>query len=772
MNTQDINSITSPQDFTQQFINQTNQSIFLTGKAGTGKTTLLRAIVDSTHKKTVIVAPTGIAALNAGGVTIHSFFLLPFAGFIPDHVQQNQISSHIKFESKATLQRHIGFNKVKQNLIRNVELLVIDEVSMLRADLLDAMDWTLRNVRKNNTPFGGVQVLFIGDLLQLPPVVKPEEWSILSRYYKGIFFFNAHAVQESKPLYIELEKIYRQDDEQFISILNNLRNNRISESDREHLNQYVNPTFDAIENKGFITLTTHNVKADRINENALENLKETKYTYEADIKGEFPAHLFPLEANLNLKKGAQIIFIKNDTNFEKAFYNGKMGEISRLSKDEIEVCFPSENKKLLLDKYEWTNIKYKLNEGTGEIEEDIAGTFVHYPIKLAWAITVHKSQGLTFDKAVLDVSDVFAPGQAYVALSRLRSLNGLVLKSSFNLNGLRNDESVVQFSENKTSNERLEQHLNLQRKVYLLNELEKCYDWYDYQTKWSLFEISSRKKIAKVKTSNDDSWILAQTQICQNAHENTKKFINQIHGIFANPNLDWEFLQNRSEAAHNHFYTILDTQIYILLKHKLEASRVKGTKGYLESLDEMIELAMLHIQRMKRTKAIISTMVNGNELNKFAYTKDDMLIYLQAKSAKIQHEMRTSNTNLYDLEDLETEIILKSIKAKKEKADKTEKVPKKDTYVQTLELIEQGLNIDEISKKRMFAKSTIEGHIARLILDEKLEISKVMTKERFSEIENIVGDLKGKALSEIKEECEDRVSYGELKIYQAVKAKD
>ncbi|MFN6075965.1 MAG: helix-turn-helix domain-containing protein [Fluviicola sp.] len=766
MNTQYNNSNTSPQDFIQQFINQTNQSIFLTGKAGTGKTTLLREIVETTHKRTVIVAPTGIAALNAGGVTIHSFFLLPFGGFIPDFVQQSQLNYGAKFESRSTLSRHASFNKVKQNLMRNLELLIIDEVSMLRADLLDAIDWTLRNVRKNNKPFGGVQVLFIGDLLQLPPVIKNEEWSVLSRYYAGIFFFNAHVIHEAPPLYIELEKIYRQDDETFISILNNLRNNRISESDKATLNKYVNPTFDTSKNEGYITLTTHNVKADRINELALANLKEKSYQYEADIKGEFPPHLFPLEANLTLKKGAQVIFIKNDISFEKNFYNGKMGRIQSLSNDEIEVFFPDEKKTIVVDKYEWTNIKYKLNEGTGEIEEEVIGTFVHYPIKLAWAITVHKSQGLTFEKAVLDVSDVFAPGQAYVALSRLKSLKGLVLKSSFQLNGLSNDESVVRFSDNKSSFDQLDSALKIQRKNYLYTELSKCYDWYDYQTKWSMFELQSRKKVGKIKDVSADAWILAQTQITQNAHETTKKFVGQLNTIFLQENLDWDHLHSRIEAAYLHFYEVLDKQVYILLKHKAEIGKSKGNKGYLEELDEIIELAVSHIQQMRRTKELVTTLTTGKELNKFSFSREDSLIYLQGKIAKIQHEIRSTKTTLYDEDDVETEIMFKSLKAKKEKEKKPEK---KDTYTQTLELIKKGMTLEEVAKERLFALTTIEGHVARLIMDEKIDVSEVMSLERLSEIEDLVGEIEGKSLTELKEKCENKVSYGELKILQASK---
>ena len=429
--------------FVEQFINQTSQSIFLTGKAGTGKTTLLRRIMASTHKNAVIVAPTGIAALNAGGVTIHSFFQLPFAGFIPEFGAQPAFSESVKYETKQTLLRHFTMNKTRLKMIRNIDLLIIDEVSMLRADLLDAIDWTLRNIRRVQEPFGNVQVLFIGDLLQLPPVVKQEEWQILRNHYQGIFFFHAKVLQETQPLYIELSKIYRQQDQDFIQLLNQLRNNQMSSEDLQILNQYVRPDFDANKEEGYITLSTHNAKADQINAIALEALPEKLWSYAAEITGDYPKHLYPLEPTLELKLGAQVMFIKNDLSLEKNYFNGKMGKIKALSSDEILVEFPEEKKTINVEKFEWSNIRYELNAATGEVEEKTIGTFVHYPLKLAWAITVHKSQGLTFDKAVLDVSEVFAPGQAYVALSRLRTLSGLVLTQTMRIYGLSNDQQVM-----------------------------------------------------------------------------------------------------------------------------------------------------------------------------------------------------------------------------------------------------------------------------------------------------------------------------------------
>ena len=301
-----------------QFINQTHRSVFLTGKAGTGKTTILKEIIRTTHKNTAVVAPTGIAALNAGGVTIHSMFQLPFGGFIPDN-SSPQFLENSKFESRATLRRHFKMSGLKKAVIRNLELLIIDEVSMLRADLLDAIDFMMQTVRKKNRPFGDVQVLFIGDLLQLPPVIRDDEWRTLSKYYRGKFFFNAHVIEQNPPLYIELSKIFRQTDDAFISILNNLRNNRMTSHDVQILNQHVQPNFDLKTNKGYITLTTHNVKADEINTKSLLDLTGKSHFYKAEIVDDFPDKIFPLEEQLELKIGAQVMFVKNNFDTENNY---------------------------------------------------------------------------------------------------------------------------------------------------------------------------------------------------------------------------------------------------------------------------------------------------------------------------------------------------------------------------------------------------------------------------------------------------------------------
>lgn len=765
MMTKTQTSIQDPAAFTERFINQTNQCIFLTGKAGTGKTTLLRKIVETTHKQTVIVAPTGIAALNAGGVTIHSFFGLPFGGYIPEFIPEPIVAGSIKLETKTTLRRHFHYNSTKQRLMRSMELLIVDEVSMLRADVLDAMDLSLRFVRKNNVPFGGVQVLFIGDLLQLPPVIKPEEWHYLQRYYKGIFFFNAHVLQEHPPVYIELSKIFRQDDETFIAVLNNLRNNTITQADQDLLNKYVKRDFDSTKEEGYITLTTHNAKADEMNFNALQALTGKTYRYQAEIKGDFPAHIFPLDEQLELKVGAQIMFIKNDLSYEKNYFNGKMGKVQSLSADEIEVYFPDEKRKIVVEKYEWNNIRYSLNEETGEIKEEVLGTFVHYPIKLAWAITVHKSQGLTFEKAVLDISRVFAPGQAYVALSRLKSLNGLVLLNPIAINGLSTDQTVAAYASNREDENQLKQRLDVATTHYIYQRLQQAFDWYDYATKWSMLEVGMRIQSSKTEKGKDKTWVATQLQLVQTGLGAAKKFQQQINTYFQG-STDWERLHDRIQAAYDYFFKTLDAQVYALMKRRAELALIKKTKQYLEELEELEVLIIDKVFELKKVRLLMEAIVSGRPLTKEQLRNEEIQNYVIAKTARIQQELRQSGNLLQMMPEDETAVTLKKRSTKKEKAPKE---VKKSTYDVTLEMIENGMDLSDIARERQLGLSTIEGHVAQLIQQEKIDITAVLSTERIREIEALLEGRENLSLGKIREEIGDTVSYGELRMVQASK---
>ena len=418
-----------------KFIENTGTNLFLTGKAGTGKTTFLRLLKARSPKRMVVLAPTGIAAINAGGVTIHSFFQLPFAPYVPD----------TSFSADGSASYRFRFGKEKINIMRSMDLLVIDEISMVRADLLDAVDHILRRYRDRFKPFGGVQLLMIGDLQQLAPVVKDDEWKLLKNYYDTPYFFSSQALKESQFCSIELTTVYRQNDTTFLDMLNRIRENRCDAALLESLNSRYLPDFSPNED-GYIQLVTHNYQAQRINNYELEKLPGRTYVFQASIEGKFPEYSYPTEQALELKQGAQVMFVKNDSSGNHRYFNGMIGEVTSISANHIEVRSKEGDEPFALQPEEWANAKYVLDEETKEIKEEVEGVFKQYPLKLAWAITVHKSQGLTFDKAIIDVSGSFAHGQAYVALSRCRTLEGLVLSAPIPARAIISDQAVDAFT--------------------------------------------------------------------------------------------------------------------------------------------------------------------------------------------------------------------------------------------------------------------------------------------------------------------------------------
>lgn len=756
-----MNSISAVAKYTLKFINQTNKSVFLTGKAGTGKTTLLKEIIKTTHKNTAVVAPTGIAALNAGGVTIHSLFQLPFGGFIPDATSPH-ISNSIKFESKSTLSRHFKMSASKRNVIRNIELLVIDEVSMLRADLLDAIDFMMQSVRRNKLPFGGAQVLFIGDLLQLPPIVKPEEWEILRKYYQGKFFFHSHVVQQNPPLYIELDKIYRQTDGEFIEVLNNLRNNTITKADLCVLNQFVNPSFDLKNNPGFITLTTHNQKADSINNEAIKELKGKKFTFKAHVVDDFPDKIFPVDDVLELKVGAQIMFIKNDLSFDKNYFNGKMGIIKYLSDNEIIVNFPEEHKSIEVERYEWQNIRYKVNETTKEIQEEVLGTFTHYPIKLAWAITVHKSQGLTFDKAALDVSRVFQPGQAYVALSRLRSLKGLVLLAPIQMNGLSNDSDVMLYSEQKASEEYIKKSLEQETKNYLFNYLKATFDWQDLSQEWRNHRFSYKEEAPKSPKSKYTKWAEIQSHKMETLVTPAQNFIKQLNNLFSKETFDIQFINERFEAAYNYFYKDLDHLVYELLLKIDEIKRIKKVKAFYDELNDLEDSQTKTLQRLMKAKLLLAMVVSGKEISKENLISDEILTYKSSKLKQIK-DLHSVKPGVFD-ED--PDVSYYEPKAKKSKEDK------KPTIEITLDFWKQNLSVSEIATKRKLTEGTIYSHFVNLLKENQINIDDLLPAEKIKQLEVVFKYFKGESLSELKETVGDKFTWEELKLYKASMQQD
>lgn len=425
----------------KEIIGETGQNVFLTGKAGTGKTTFLRNLSGESPKRMVVLAPTGIAAINAGGMTIHSFFQLPFAPYIPGTAFGSD-EARYKYQ----------FSREKKNIIRSIDLLVIDEISMVRADLLDAVDDILRRFRRCGEPFGGVQLLLIGDIQQLPPVAKDAEWEMLSQHYSSPYFFSSHALQKAGYITIELQRVYRQSDRQFLELLNNIRENRNLQETLQLLNRRYIAGFHPQDEEGYIQLTTHNHKARYINENKLAQLPAGQYSFKAKIDGEFPEYSYPTDTVLILKEGAQVMFVKNDISGRQRYVNGSIGHVVRLTEKTIGVRLKEGNEIIDVEPAEWSNARYKLDPESNEIVEEIDGTFEQYPLKLAWAITIHKSQGLTFDKAVIDTSAAFAHGQTYVALSRCKTLDGIVLSEPIPPGALITDGTVSSFEEESRRN--------------------------------------------------------------------------------------------------------------------------------------------------------------------------------------------------------------------------------------------------------------------------------------------------------------------------------
>jgi hypothetical protein len=731
-----------------RFINNTNKNIFLTGKAGTGKTTFLKHIIKHTYKNAVIVAPTGIAAINAGGVTIHSLFQLPFGAFIPSR-EASTFNENMRIHTPATLFKGLQLNATKRKLIQELELLIIDEVSMLRADLLDAIDTVLRSIRrKSHLPFGGVQILFIGDLLQLPPVVKDDEWRVLKNYYKTPFFFDAVVLKQNKPLYIELNKIYRQADDLFIRILNNLRCNQISKEDIEVLNSYYKPDHKPGLDEGYIQLTTHNNKADTANRESLKRLSGKSYFFKAKITGDFNEYAYPVEENLELKKGAQIMFIKNDPTGAQRFFNGKIGIISAISDEEIEVTFSDTPKPITLEPYEWQNIKYTLNEATNEIEEKIAGTFTQFPVKLAWAITVHKSQGLTFSKAIIDIGNAFAPGQVYVALSRLKSLDGLVLSSSINTNSLNVDENITAYSDLKESHDSLNELFESESFSFFRNYILESFNFSGLMQSLNAHLQSYQKDEKKSSKQKYFNWANDLKKEVDSTKTIADKFLNQLKQIFELKQTDYkQQLQLRVTAAKTHFTPVLKQYSKHILKQIEELQNDKKVKTYLQELIDLDGFFFKQLQLINKAEAMVKTATEESE-----FSKDKINVVAENKE------------RISTLSEIKTET-----KGKKKSKEKKREVQKEkiNTKEVSYKLYKSGRSIEEIAAERNMVTMTIEGHLAYYVSLGLLNISDFVEKEKRDNIIAVSKTLDTELFGPIKQSLGEEYTYSEIRFAMA-----
>ena len=710
-------------EMVDKFVRYTNMNIFLTGKAGTGKTTFLRGLAENPTKRMVILAPTGVAAINAGGQTIHSFFQLEFGPQIPADSTNSNGTDTIHRVSAMQYQK---MSVVKLKIIRSLELLVIDEISMVRADLLDAVDAVLRRVRRNEKPFGGVQVLMIGDIHQLAPVAKEEEWALLRDYYKSVYFFDSHVLTKTPYCCIELEHIYRQEDRKFIDILNKVRNNRLDSESLAILNSHYHPDFEPDEDAGYITLMTHNRQVDEINEGKLNALKTKLLKFEAKIFGNFPETSYPTKAELELKIGAQVMFVKNDPSPEKMYFNGKIGRIIGYDEDDgLQV--QCEDEVIDVQPVTWQNFEYSINEETKEIEEKEIGSFTQIPLKLAWAITIHKSQGLTFDKLILDASLAFAHGQVYVALSRCTSLEGLVLKAKLSQSGLFNDLTINQFVAELPSREPNEEQFEYNKKLYESQMLFELVDFHDIESDLN----GIRKVVLANKGSFDASVSEKIAPKGQKFHEEvvevSEKFKRQIGGI----------LRDNFQIDNN-----------LQLQERVK----KGCSYFLDKLADLDEIAGLPFET--DNKAVNDQI--KKELDAF---NTDFFIKTACLECclggfEMKKYLKVKNKKVVEAEELGK---------KKEKKPK-EKREKGSSIRRTKELIDDGLNIDEIAERRGMTRTTIEQHVAELVLNGEVEARNFMSKEHYDNIVEYFEDTHDSSLGRARDVLGEEYSWGELRI--------
>ena len=812
---QNINSIERNEvfDLAYRFVTETSENIFLTGKAGTGKTTFLKYLKENCAKNIVVAAPTGVAAINAGGVTLHSLFQLPFHPFLPTKNNKEELLAKIRF------------NKQRQQLLRKVELLVIDEISMVRCDTMDAIDTILRSVRrKYDVPFGGLQLLCIGDLYQLPPVAQRHEWSILQEYYSSPFFFDSKVIKEQMPLLIELNKIYRQKEDSFVSLLNKVRNNNMNADDFEELHLRFNPSFrPALEDK-FITLTSHNNQADQINHRELQKLLATSYKYEAIIEDDFPENSYPADGSLILKVGAQVMFLKNDV-ISKRYFNGKIGIVKSLKEDEIIVECDGTNISVSMET--WENSRYVLDRNDGKLRQQTLGTFSQFPLRLAWAITIHKSQGLTFEKVMIDAGAAFSSGQVYVALSRCTSLGGIVLLSKIPAAAIYSNDNVIKGHNDLTHKGSLAQRFDGARQIFTQQLLEEIFSFNGIAGNAELIFGHANENKNKLNTEGIE-WM---ANLKNNLNEDKVigvKFLGTIASLmkdqpFVEKN---ESLQKRINAAANHFEPKFLNYRQSIQNHPLITEHRETANVINEYLNELMLQVNVAISFLAYCKGAFSVTTFLQHKLKYAESKTHLTIYASGKkqdyadisNRELYDELRNwrdsvcekTNMPIYMIANRATlteiasylpmsskdllkiigfgkakvdkygENILKAVKeycsqnnlltnmeAKEEnpKRERKAKVDEKsDTKIVSFNLFKEGKSIAEIAKERNFSIGTIEGHLAWFVGNGDIEISEIISIEKQLLIKAAIKSYGIESNKILKENLPESISYNEIRM--------
>ncbi|GAB6190594.1 helix-turn-helix domain-containing protein [Desulfocastanea catecholica] len=818
-----MNSDNPELQLADEFVRDTGCNVYLTGKAGTGKTTFLHNLKKDSPKRMVVTAPTGVAAINAGGVTLHSFFQMPFGPFVPG--------------SETTFRQR--FNKEKINLIKSLDLLVIDEISMVRADLLDGIDSVLCRYRRSSLPFGGVQLLLIGDLHQLSPVVKDVDWRILNQYYDSPYFFSSNALRKTELLTIELQHIYRQEDDHFISLLNKVRDNNLDQATLASLNaRYIKGFADGDhEGAGYITLCTHNSSADTINFSRLKTLTRNMHRFDAEIEGEFPEHSFPTALTLEVKPQAQVMFVRNDSSAEKRFFNGKIGTITRISDGKIWIQCPDDTDEIMVEPATWENIEYALDPDTMEITENKIGAFSQYPLKLAWAITIHKSQGLTFDRAIIDAQAAFAHGQVYVALSRCRTLDGMVLSSQLSPRAVKTDSAVLRFVEQAGKSRPTAAQLAMAKIRYQQRLLLECFDFQQLQGIFGrLLSIVDRNPgLLRILGAGDLQALRQKTvsEICTVG----VNFRRELQGLFTDnvfPAEDAAVLERIGKASA-YFQEKIDTGLGAhvdLLQVDTDNKELrKKAKNLCKLLQEETAVKMAAVRcctngfsssaylRAISTAAIETAPKADREKKRGAKTTptyseadiDHPELFqtlrewraAKAKEADVPHfhilHQKTLIQIVVNLPDsIDALMDIKGIGKKlterygvelvamvvdyrekhhivdvilPSKTDAPPQAPRTNTAADTkqlsLDLFEQGLPLARIAKERDLVLSTIEGHLTHFVAKGELAVDRLLSHEKLLAIKEKLQEMPDKKYSEVKMALGDDVSYGEIKMVQA-----
>jgi len=806
------------------FVNQTGRNIFLTGKAGTGKTTFLKYIRANSPKQMAVVAPTGVAAINAGGVTIHSFFQIPFSPFIPE---SNEFGLNNEVVDKQNLLGRLRLTNEKRKAIQELELLIIDEVSMVRCDTLDAIDTVLRQVRQRRLEqFGGVQVLFIGDMFQLPPVASEAEWQLLSQYYDSPYFFDSRVIHERAPVHVEFTKIYRQSEERLIDLLNQVRNNELNGEGISTLSSRYIPGFKADTDDGYILLTTHNRKADSINNEHLQKIRGPEYKLKAIIEGDFPEKAYPAETGLTLKTGAQVMFLKNDTpDRGKRYYNGKIGVVTKVEEDKVFVQCGNEPFEIEVVSEIWENIRYTVNKNTRKLEEEKLGSFTQFPLRLAWAITIHKSQGLTFEKAIIDAEEAFAPGQVYVALSRCTCLDGMILQSKIHSRTLSMDKRIAAFCVSNSLYDGLQAQLAVEKKDYQCSILVSLFD----------FSISFKNccdicnYVFKHQSSfnlQTEEWLGLLLRNIEDIQKVAVTFQSRLKAMFANHSGEDGAIQQRIKAASGYFLgKIQEVLDYLQKSPALTDSRLHA-KEYNDAILEIFtqfalkrhllpvigqEFSLEQYHNRKQNFLLPPFRANAYDsaagqdiaishpalhrelrlLRDSICAKKNLPIYYVLTGKTLAELACYLPQTLSELEGINgfgkaridsygqqfLDIITKYSREQGLVSQMQNKLPKKqrrtgvksaqgksDTKSVSFDLFRSGKSVVEIANERKLTNETIERHLAYYVSRGDIHIDKLVSPHKVLLIEQAINSHSDKSIAPVKAKLDGSISFGEIRL--------